>query len=209
MPTLRFSLLWVLLLCCYAPAAYSQSKQDNADLQRDLATYRRATLRLDYDTLLAFMPPQLLELAPKEQLRAQLEQAFNNDELYMVFDSMAYGQVPPVAKTGEYLYAVVPYTGHMQMHFKTPRDSAFMERMVSMLENEFRTGKLQQESTGSSRYITITMHDKHLLAFKTPAFDSWKFIEDKRGPEAPEDSQDMMLIKMIVPAEVLDATEKK
>lgn len=198
----------ILLLAALSLSGLSaQSKQDNLDLQRDLETYRRVTLQLDYDSLLGFMPPKMLDMIPAEQLKMQLEQAFDNDDLYIKLDSMRYGAVPAVKKAGDYLCAIIPYSGHMEMHFKESRDSAFMNMMVPMLAAQFGEGTIHLMGADTSLYLSIALQEKNLIAFKSKEFTSWKFIEDKRGPDTEADSQEMMMLTMFVPEEVLAETK--
>ncbi|TNE69576.1 MAG: hypothetical protein EP344_00335 [Bacteroidetes bacterium] len=206
MLTVRTFFIPVFLLLCSA-LLQGQSAQDRTNLQRDLETYRRATMNLEYDSLLSFMPPKLLALAPPEQLKAQIEGAFDNEMLYMVLDSMVYGEVPPVSKTGDYLYALVSYTGHMQMHFKQERDSAFLNMMVPALEAQFSKGSVTIMEADDKNFLSIDLQQKNLIAFKASDFDTWKFIEDKRSPGTEETDSQMMLLNMVVPAEILDATK--
>ncbi len=202
----RLTALLLLILSGLAPLR-AQSEQDLLELRQDLETYRRASMNLSYDTMLSFMPPQMLAMIPKESLKEQIEQAFENEALYMVFDSMEYGQIPPLRRAGDYRCAIIPYTGHMQMHFKEERDSSFLSLMISMLEAQFSEGAIRQVETDSSRYLSIDLRDKSFIAFKKDGFDSWKFIEDKRGSDTPENDRQLQFQNMIVPAEVLDATQ--
>jgi hypothetical protein len=207
-PTMLFRLKAILFLFVLAlPVLSAQSKKDKRDLLRDLETYKRVTMQLDVDSLLEFMPPKMLDMIPPEQLKQQLEQAFDNDELYMVFDRMTYGEITKIKKAGDYLCALVPYNGHMQMHFKETRDSAFLEMMVPMLEAQFAEGAIQIMGADTSLYLSIEMQQKNMIAFKKDGFNSWKMIEDKRSTNPTEGDPQMMMIKMFVPAEVLDATQ--
>ena len=64
-----------LIFLFFAQLAPAQTKQDAADLSRDLEVYRRVTLTLHYDSIIYFMPPAMFDLAPKEMLVEQIRQA--------------------------------------------------------------------------------------------------------------------------------------
>ncbi|MBL7774590.1 MAG: hypothetical protein JNK89_01225 [Saprospiraceae bacterium] len=198
----------ILLLVLFALAGLpAQTETDQQTLLRDLDTYRRVTMQLDYDSLLGFMPPKMLDMIPAEQLKVQLQQAFDNDELYITLDSMRYGAVPPAQKAGDFLCALVPYSGQMEMHFKENRDAAFLEIMVPLLNQQFGEGVTQIAGQDSSLYLKIALPSKNLIAFKGAGFDSWKFIEDKRSPDTPDGGREMMMLNMFVPEAVLAATK--
>lgn len=186
----------------------AQSDQDKLDLQHDLEVYKQVSMQMDIDSLLTFMPPRMLTLVPKEQLKTQLAQAFDNEELYMVFDTMTIGAFSDIKKANEYLCTLVPYSGKMEMHFKEAKDSLFLELMIPMLEGQFAEGAIQiQNGTEDELFLSIDLQQKNMIAFKKEGFSSWKFIEDKRGPGVDPNDQQMMMIKMFVPAVVLDATQ--
>ena len=71
----------LLLLALALIPLCAQSKQDKRELERDLQTYRRVSMRMDADSLMLFMPPKMLDMIPREQLKTQIEQAFANEEV--------------------------------------------------------------------------------------------------------------------------------
>ena len=178
--------------------------QDSLDMRRDMDAYYRVTLSLDYDSLLHFMPPATFDIAPKESIKEQLKEAFESEDIKIRFESFQYGQPSPVGKTGEHLYALLPYDAAMTM-ILSESDSTTLGMIFFAMQLQFGSGNVEQKPNNS---LYIKTPGKRMIAIKSPGHDSWKFIEDKRSSDLPGDSQTQELVDMVIPKEVLDATKK-
>lgn len=191
----------LLLLAC---AATAQTKQDSLDLRRDMNAYKRVSLNIDYDSLVFFMPPAMFAIVPKEDIKEQLRSAFENEIVKIGFDQFEYKNLTPVGKTGEHLYAIVPYDAAMTMTLTDTTDSATVGMVFLAMQMQFGSQNVEQRPDKS---MFIKTPDKQMIAIKSPGHDSWKFIEDKRKGEAPGDAQTQELVDRVIPKEVLDATK--
>lgn len=193
------------LLLLLVTAAGAQTKQDSLDLRRDMAAYMRISFALDYDSLLFFMPPAIFDIAPKEAIKAQLQGAFENEIVKIAFEKFEYLQPTPVGKTGEHLYALIPYDAAMSMRLTESADTTAMGFIFMTMQVQFGSKNVERKPDNS---LYIKTPDKRMIAIKSPGHDSWKFIEDKRVGDLPGDDQTQQLVDMVIPKEVLDATKK-
>ncbi len=194
----------IALLLLIATAAAAQSKQDSLDMRQDMAQYYSATLNLQYDSLLYFMPPATFDIAPKESIKEQLKEAFESEEIKIRFVFFQYGLPTSVGKTGDHLYALIPYDAAMTMTM-TDSDTTMLGMVFYAMGLQFGSENVERKPDNS---LYIKTPNKRMLAIKSPGHDSWKFIEDKRNSNLPGDEQTQQLVDMVIPKEVLDATKK-
>ena len=194
-----------LLLLLATSSAGAQTRQDSLDLIRDLDIYRRISLRIDYDSLMFFMPPETFNIVPKEDLKEQLRSAFENEMLAIRFESFEYKPVSRVGKAGEHLFATVPYDAAMTMILADTSEAATVGMILMAMKVQFGSDNVTQNPDKS---MLIKTPEKQMIAIKSPNHNSWKFIEDKRVGGAPGDEEVQQFIDMVLPKEVLEATKK-
>ena len=175
----------IALLLLIATAAAAQSKQDSLDMRQDMAQYYSATLNLQYDSLLYFMPPATFDIAPKESIKEQLKEAFESEEIKIRFVFFQYGLPTSVGKTGDHLYALIPYDAAMTMTM-TDSDTTMLGMVFYAMGLQFGSENVERKPDNS---LYIKTPNKRMLAIKSPGHDSWKFIEDKRNSNLPGDEQ--------------------
>lgn len=194
------------LLVLLAASAGAQTRQDSLDLLKDLDTYQRVSLRLDYDSLLYFMPPETFDIVTKEDIEGQLRAAFESDRIAIRFESFKFNTIPYVGKTGNHLYATVPYEAAITMTLADTSDAATVGMILMAMKVQFGSANVTQQPDKS---MLIKTPDKQMIAVKSPGYTSWKFIEDKRKTPAPGDEEIQEFIDMVLPKEVLEATRQK
>jgi hypothetical protein len=193
-----------LLLAVLRPAA-AQTRQDSLDLARDVDSYMRISMKIDYDSLLYFMPPAMFDMVPKDVLNAQLRSAFENDVVKITLEDFVVKPPFVVGKAGEHLYSTVGYEGSMTMRLLGEPDSTASGMVYLAMGMQFGMDNVQKRPDGT---LHIRMPGKRMIAIKSPGFDSWKFIEDKRKSTAPGDEATQDLVNEVLPAEVLEATKQ-
>ena len=193
------------LMFCVGLQAQSK-KELESTLQRDLASYRKHTLALDFDSSLQFMPPKMFDLIPKDSLKVTMMNAMNNE--YMSIQMTGFDLDPKqkmkIKKAGDYHWTYVPYTGSMRMVLKG--DESFTKILVPIMKSQFGSENVQMQ--GDS-IMDIRMKNKKLLAFKDSASATWSLIEDKRSEKGREGERQKMFFTTIMPEEVLKAIDKK
>lgn len=180
--------------------ARSQTKQDSLDLWRDLNAYQRVNSRLDYDSILGFMPPKLFTVVPKNMMKQVLKSTFEDKEFKMELGGMVYDSVLPVVKIGNQICTMVGYDVEASITFTGEQDSSFLEIMIGVFTTQYGAENVSVDSQNTSKF-NIKMPDKWMFALNEPEWDSWKFLEDKRS-DGNEHQQKLM--DLVIPREVLD-----
>lgn len=192
----------ILALSCsfFISTVNSQTLRDSLDLRRDLDSYQRVSMKLDIDSILAFMPPKMFTIAPKNRIKESLESTFINEDFTMGFDTLAYGAMLPLVKIGNQFCTMVNYNIRMSITFSGKPDSALVNILTEVFSEEYGADNVQIDPKNSAR-LNIKSPDKKMFALKEPGWDSWKFLEDTR---ADADSNQRKIMDMVIPKEVLD-----
>ena len=200
------SLLFIVAFCglCFSSALAQSKKELKTSLSRDLATYQRVTQRMNYDSIFYFMPPKMSDIIPADSLAATMQKAMDNEYMRMEMTGMRYGATPKIKKAGTYRWAYVDYNAGMNLHVKPNPDTAFTKMFIGMMKTQFGRDNVTEKG---NNLLEIALRDKQLLAFKGANDPHWYFIEDKR--QAGQSLQQRAIMDMVVPEEVLKATEKK
>lgn len=192
-------LLLALTLCLSAAtAAEAQTKKElAATLSRDLAALQNATQRLNFDSLVMFMPPAMFNIMPKDSLVRDMNKAFDNEYFSMQVGNYRNVKIPKPKKAGNYHYSLVEYVGEITMKYKTETETNKM--MANIMKMQF--GKDNVEDMGAEG-LKIKLKNKKMIAFKDPSVNHWYIVEDKRQ------SKEAIMMDLIVPVEVLEALDK-
>lgn len=181
-------------------SANGQTTQDSLDLWRDMKTYYRVNRKLDYDSILNFMPPKFFTVAPKALMKNGLKSTFESAEFRMSFDTFAYGTVQPLVKFENVLGTMVNYEMAMSITFIGEQDSGYVEMMKEMMSEKYGEENVRVSPANSSK-LDIYLPGKKMFALKEPEWDSWKFLEDKR---ADGDERQQKLLDMVIPKAMLE-----
>ncbi|RYZ46251.1 MAG: hypothetical protein EOO14_24810, partial [Chitinophagaceae bacterium] len=100
--------LAVFLLPFFFFAAAAQKTTD-LQLSNRLTEYFAFSKNLELHKAMEYMHPKLFAIAPKEQIIASMEAAFNQPEMTFSFDSMSVAAISPVFKLGTESYRRVDY----------------------------------------------------------------------------------------------------
>jgi len=184
----------------FAFAAHSQTRQDSLDLWRDLKTYGRVNKKFDYDSVLNFMPPKFFSVAPKALMKNGLKRTFESDLFLMNFDTFIYTSVQPLIKFDTVLATMVGYDMALSITFTGEQDSSYAEMMKESMSEKYGEENVRVSSTNSKK-LEIKTPGKKMFALKEPEWDSWKFLEDKRGYG---DERQQKMLDMVIPKAVLD-----
>jgi hypothetical protein len=128
MKKILFLFFLLVSLCTY-------SQTTDTTLNKRLAEYMSYSKDMNIDKLLDYMYPRLFELAPKEQLKQALENAYNNAEIEIKLDSLAMGNVLPISKFSRGAFTKFSYTVKMRMKLMTKE----MEESTDMILQSFKS----------------------------------------------------------------------
>lgn len=185
----------------------AQSKKElSKQLSQNLETYRRYSLALNFDSSLLFMPPKMFEVIPLDTLKETMLQAMDNEymTIHMTGFSFDTKSKPKIKKAGKYHWAYVKYQGSMQLVLKG--EESFKKLLVPIMKGQFGEDNVQMEGEST---MNIALKGKQLIAFKDPDASIWSIIEDKRVEKGPEGERQKMLLKLVLPEEVLKAIGEK
>lgn len=192
------------LLYAAAPLQAQNKKALKAALASDLERYRQYSLQLNLDSLLAYMPPQMFEIIPKDTLAMVMRQSMINEYMRIDLTGFEYKGQPKIKKAGDYFWAHVPYDGAMKLRFNG--ESAMFVAVTLAMEANF--GKKNVRDIGD-KTLEVFMPDKQMIAIKDPGLPNWSFIEDKRGVKGENAAMQEYIFERVVPEEVRKAMGKK
>jgi len=196
-----FYLLFILLLvgCSATKKVASTSSPALSNMENDFTTYMDYFFEEDYDTMLTYIPPELFEVLPKEQMKALFQSVFSDPDIEIKLD-------PPKVLSRE-LYKVIEdkqygrlrYSGMMYMKVRTAddeteEDTEFMLDMIQVGLNE-SFGAVNVKHNSETGFFEI-FTEKNVVAVSENGESDWKFvtIEENMKP----------LLKRVFPKEIID-----
>ncbi|MBB1286729.1 hypothetical protein HRH25_20280 [Flavisolibacter sp. BT320] len=167
--------LTVVLLTLSVLFGHAQKTTD-PQLTNRLKEYFVLSKNLEMDKAMDYMHPKLFTIAPKEQLVAAMDAAFNNPEMKISFDSMAIVAISPAFKSGAATYRKVDY--FMSMHIALS-DSLDLENpeLAAAMQASFQKGFPGKKISVQTETNSIHVAGKELLfAIKDPQVIQWMFL---------------------------------
>ncbi|MDQ3279588.1 MAG: hypothetical protein M3Q06_14780 [Bacteroidota bacterium] len=178
--------LTALLLSFYFLAASAQKTTDT-QLTNRLKDYFAASKSLDFDRTMDYMHPKLFTIAPREQLVATMEAAFNTPEMKISFDSMSVLAISPIYKSGNATYRKVDYYMSMNIALSDSMDlenKQLADIMLTSFKQSFPGKKVTVQTATNS--IQVAGKDM-LFAIKDPKVTDWMFLGyDRSNPKLAE-----------------------
>jgi len=184
-----------LLLFVALTSLLSLAQRDTA-LQRRLDEYLVANKQLNFEKLMNYIHPKLFEIAPKEQMIDLFKSIFDNPQMTISMDSMS---VTGISKSFNFKgaeYKKVNYYLGMSMRFK---DTAVLkdESKVSEIADRIKTAMAAENVKYIPQDNRLAIDTRKIMfAIKDNPQALWMFI----GYEP----QQMEMMKMLIPTEVLD-----
>lgn len=128
----------------FSIASFAQHNTDTS-FSRRLNDYMRFTRELKFDDIVNYTHPRLFSVATREQLKAFLENSFDNEQMKIGFDSTAVVSVSEDFKSENVNYKKVDYWMAVNVSFKNTAaltDSNFISSMTAALQQGFPDGKI-------------------------------------------------------------------
>ncbi len=178
--------LTILLLSFCMLTAHAQKSTD-AKLNSRLQAYLEATRQLDFEKVMDFMHPRLFAIAPRQQLVKTMEQAFNNPQLKIRFDSMAVVAISPAFQYEKGTYRKIDYYMQMTLSLDASQDLRKKELSSAMQQSfakAFPGKRVRVDTVNNS--ILVTGNDL-LFAIKGAGAAEWLFLGyEKNNPQLLE-----------------------
>lgn len=155
--------------------------EKQADIQTFFNQYFEETKNMDFDKLLDKTHPGLYKLASREQVKTQLDQAFNNGIFTTSFDEMEFKNITKAFAFENVEYYILDYYAAFSFGFiKEDSQSeddfdSYLTLMQSLFKNEFKDSEVIK--TGNS--ISIK-GNKQIVLIDDPELDGYKMLEAKK-----------------------------
>jgi hypothetical protein len=195
-------LIAVLLLASFTAQAQSK-KALLAGLKQDLEVYKRVSLKMNYDSIFSFMPPAFFDIVNKDTLVAMMANLLETEDYTMKITQFDFPKKLKIKSTNGYHYALVPYTGSMDIQMKKENET-FFNIMKNVMGGQF--GKDNVKVDGN-KMMHIAMVDKVMIAFKPKNNQHWYLLEDKRGEKGQAREQQAVIMEAVIPEEVRKAMD--
>ncbi len=187
--------LLTLLVAVTVLASAAQVKDSDPQLIQRLNKYMQLSKDLKFDQLMDYTYPALFKIAPKEAILQSFEQAYNNEEMQIVIDSIAIQSIGPDFRQQEARFKKIDYFMSIRLRYKDTAllaDADFKNRMLKGLEGGFPGKTINYNDKDHSFAVAGT---EMMFAIKEAPVAAWMFIGYNKNPE---------LIKALFPQAVID-----
>jgi hypothetical protein len=167
----------LILVFFISISSFAQSS--SAEITKNAQNYYDYMTAQNFDGVLDYMYPKVFEMAPRNQLKAGMEQMFSSPDMKIEFLSNDVTKVSEEKIVESVTYAVVSYNSKMKMTFVSEQDKsaedqkAFLEFMKVTMDTQFGEGNVTSDQKTMSLVINM---DATMFAINDPQYDGWKFI---------------------------------
>ena len=171
--------------------AYSQSEEHiqtidvspekKADIQIFFSQYLDDTRNMEWDKLLDKTHPGLYKLASKEQLKAQLEEAFTNDIFTTSFDEIRFKDIPKAFSFENVKYYLIDYYSAFSFVFmkEESQSEEDFDNYLNLMQSLFKSQLKDSEVVKTDNTISIK-GDKQIVVIDDANMDGYKMLEVKK-----------------------------
>ncbi len=171
----RLSLLALILFLSIT----TQAQTYKTEITKHAETYYNYLTNQNFDGILDYMYPKVFEMAPREQMKAGMQQMFNSKDMQIEFLSNEVNRVTDTMMVNGITYAAIFYNSKMKMTFTSELDKpeedqkGFLDFMKTTMDTQF--GAENVTSDLETMALTINM-DANMFAIKDPQYNDWKFM---------------------------------
>lgn len=166
-------------------SSFSQSQTET--IKKEAQTYYDYMTNMNLDGVLDYMHPKMFDMAPKEQMKAGMEQMFNSPQMKIEFISNTITSISDTKEVDGVTYAIVYFNSKMRMTFLTEKDKPqeqrtdYLELMKSNMAAQFGSENVTIDAKTTSLVIN---NDANMFAIKDSQYDGWKFLSNERNMAA-------------------------
>ena len=160
-------------------SASIQAQSYKSEITKHAETYYDYLTHQNFDGILDYMYPKVFEMAPREQMKAGMQQMFNSKDMEIDFLSNEVNSVTDTITINGITYAAIFYNSKMKMTFTSeidkPEDDkkSFLDFMKITMNTQF--GADNVTSNFEEMSLTINM-DANMFAIRDPKYNNWKFM---------------------------------
>jgi hypothetical protein len=195
---MKSKILTLFLISLFTLPTFGQEAK--TEITKQFFTYMGILNNKDFNKAMDYMPDELFEIVPKEQMVSYMESALNSSEISFKFDNLKVVSVKEPIKSGTKYYVNMKYSHRMSMLFnalnkdKTP--AQLLEQGNLTKENlQVKYGEDNVKFDEKTNWFEITV-TKNAFAISPDGKTNWKFIDfdpNQRG-----------LMEKILPKEIID-----
>lgn len=168
------ALLFILFI-----STTTKAQTHKTEITNHAETYYTYLTNQNFDGILDYMYPKVFEMAPREQMKAGMQQMFNSKDMQIDFLSNEVNRVTDTVMVNDIIYAAIFYNSKMKMTFTSEMDKpeddqkGFLDFMKTTMDTQF--GAENVTSNFEDMSLTINM-DANMFAIKDPQYRNWKFM---------------------------------
>jgi hypothetical protein len=166
------------LLCFFTFSAKGKSQyaKDSTEMISRLEIFIKNNRLMDFDKVLDYTYPKLFSIAPREQIKEAMENAFNNEELGISLDSIKIVRIYPVFAISQNRYAKLTYSMMINMQPKG-EDSTDINMMLELMQTQYGEENVTVDKTGNGINI---FQEVDMAAIKDELSPEWTFVNLKK-----------------------------
>jgi hypothetical protein len=143
-----------------------------------LETFMQYNRLMDIDKVLDYTYPKLFTIAPREQVKEAMENAFSNDELIINLDSVSIVKIYPVFAVNENRYSKIIYSMIINMQLKGEgKDTADTRMFLKIMQDQYGEENVTMDKKGTGINI---FQQVDMAAVKDEFSPEWTFVNLKK-----------------------------
>ena len=185
----------LLLVCVNYLTAFAQATEN---IKKDFLTYNRLIATKDYTASLKYIPKEVFEIVPEEQMIKLMEQTMNNPDMQFEIKGTNVLTIDSVKKINNKYYSILTYIINLRMRFKDSNDkpdTANAKEKLSYikmaLQNTFGADNVKLDTiTGWFDIVA----NKKACAISANGLNNWTFMV--------LESKQRLLVDKVLPKEI-------
>ncbi len=186
-------ILCVLLLIAILPA-YAQDL--STEVQKEYMAYSALLKAKDFDKVLDYTHPGLFEVYPKDQLKAALEQVFNNPQIQIELSDPVLSEFAPAkqVEANHYVKFKSMTVTKMKFGFFDELPEADKANALAMMKDNLKAqfGEDNFSYDEKTGFFTVTANNQMLAVSQDKK--GWKFVDVSNKQQRP-------ILEKFIPAE--------
>jgi hypothetical protein len=156
----------------------TQYAKDSAEMATRLEIFMQNNRLMDIDKVLDYTYPKLFTIAPREQVKEAMENAFNSEELIIKLDSLKIVKIHPVFAVNQNRYAKITYSMIINMQLKGEgKDSADIKMFLEIMQTQYGEKNVTIDKSGNGINI---FQEVDMAAIKDDLSPEWTFANLKK-----------------------------
>jgi hypothetical protein len=170
------TVFFIICFLAFSTQGKSQYAKDSAEMITRLETFMQHNRLMDFDKVLDYTYPKLFTIAPREQVKEAMENAFNNEEIAITLDSIKVVKIYPIFAASQHRYAKLTYSMIINMR-PNGEDSTDITMFLELMQTQFGEKNVTIDKTGNGINI---FQEVDMAAIKDDLSPEWTFVNLKK-----------------------------